>query len=157
TSSLQRKKDRNKTWMADIEPLSILINVVGGSFGGLLIDRRLQCTVELPLESELHSAKTSALVYAEQYMHLHLKDAFWVLPPRVAWSEFVTIRSSEDLQQRITAQRPAIASSRVVRGLSNQQSSNQSGPSRTQPFLVKCSASSPAPLFLGVSAGRYVG
>jgi hypothetical protein len=108
-STNQGKEEPTKTWMADIETPSIVINVDGVSFVGSLIDRRLQCTVELPGESTLQTAKTAALMYAEEYVHLHLANASWVLPSSVEWSEFVAIRSSEELQQRITAQRPTIA------------------------------------------------
>jgi len=154
----QGKEEPSKTWMADIEPLSIVINVVGGSFVGSLIDRRLQCTVELPVESELLSAKASALIHAEEYMHVHLTDASWVLPASVEWSEFVAIRSPEELQQRITAQRPTIAVTRLAGVVPNRQSSRESESSVTRPFVVKRPEASPTPLFLSVlEAGRYTG
>jgi excisionase family DNA binding protein len=157
-TSDQGKEESTKAWMADIEPLSIVINFAGGCFVGSLIDRRLQCTIELPVEPELQSAQASALKYAEEYMHLHLKDACWVLPPSVEWSEFVAIRSPEELQQRITTQSPTIALPSLAGIAANRQSSRKSAPSTARPFVVKRPEASPAPLFLSISeAGRYSG
>jgi excisionase family DNA binding protein len=60
----------------------------------------MQCSVELPVEFDLESAKKSALIYADQYMRAHVGEASWALPESVPWYEFVPIRSPEDLQQR---------------------------------------------------------
>ena len=97
----QRIEAREETWMAEIEPLSVLIHAFDNSCIASLIDRRMRCTVELVVESDLESAKRAALSYAEQYMHVHLGELSWALPQTAQWYEFVAIRSSEDLRRRV--------------------------------------------------------
>jgi excisionase family DNA binding protein len=88
------------TWLAEIEPLSILIHSVRNTYPASLYDRHMQCSVELPVEFDLESAKRSALIYADQYMRAHVGEVSWALSESVPWYEFVPVRSPEDLQQR---------------------------------------------------------
>src|SRR5690349_15013360 len=77
SSATQRNDKRDHTWLVEIEPLTIVIHCLGHSYVASLIDRWLRCTVELPVETDLESAKNSALAYAEQYMHLQIGEASW--------------------------------------------------------------------------------
>src|SRR5947207_5632497 len=112
-SLTRRSNTRDQTWVAEVEPLSILIHSLGHSYVASLIDRRLRCTVELAVESDLESAKISALTYAEQYMHLDIGEVSWLLPKAVQWNEFIAVRSTADLQARISEQRSTTTVSRL--------------------------------------------
>ena len=88
------------TWLAEIEPLSILIHSVGNAWPASLYDRRMHCSIELPVDFDLDSARRSALVYAQEYMRAHVGEPSWTLPQSVQWHEFVAVRSADDLQER---------------------------------------------------------
>jgi hypothetical protein len=91
---------RPTTWLAEIEPLSILIHSVDNAWPASLYDRRMHCSIELPVDFDLNSARRSALVYAQEYMRAHVGETSWTLPQSVQWHEFVAIRSADDFQER---------------------------------------------------------
>src|SRR6266542_2764755 len=80
---------RPVTWLAEIEPLSIFIHSVGNLWPASLYDRRMHCSIELPVDFDLDSARRSALVYAQEYMRAHVDEPSWTLPQSVQWHEFV--------------------------------------------------------------------
>jgi len=147
----QEMKDLERTWTANIEPLSLLIHTIVRSFVGSLIDRRWRCTVELPAESDLESAKRAALQYAEQYMHLHLGEDSWALPTAVTWDEFVAIRSSEELQQRIACQCPTTIAPQMIGPALRKQSGQKSITPGTRPYSLSYPNPSRLALFLSLS------
>jgi excisionase family DNA binding protein len=151
-------QDPERTWMADLEPLTVLIHTIGRSFIGSLIDRHWRCTVELPVELDLGSAERAALQYAEQYMHLHLGHTSWVLPQTVQWKEFVAIRSSEDLQRRISSQCPTTSAAQLSGLAKRKQSAKESISAATGPYISSRPNPSRPALFLSLSeAARYTG
>src|SRR5215471_4676731 len=113
---VQRAGGRGATWLADLEPLSILIQAVGSSWSAWLLDRRIQCSVELPVEFDLESTKRAALLYANEYMHVYVGEASWTMPATDLWHEFTFIRSPEDLEQRRSAMAGPAATSSLCFG-----------------------------------------
>jgi excisionase family DNA binding protein len=145
-------------WMVDIEPLTLVIQTVGRSFLGSLIDRRWQCTVELPVELGLEFAQKAALEYAEQYMHGYLGDDSWIVPKTVQWNEFVPIRSSEDLQRRIASQGPTTSMSQLNSPALQKASGKESIPAATRPYILSRPKPSRPAIFLSLSeAASYTG
>jgi excisionase family DNA binding protein len=151
-------QDPERTWMADLEPLTVLIHATGRSFIGSLIDRHWRCIVELPVELDLVSAEKAALEYAEQYMHLHLGHDSWVLPQTVQWKEFVAIRSSEDLQRRISSQCRTTSAAQLSGPALRKQSAKEPISAATRPYVLSRPNPSRPTLFLSLSeAARYTG
>ena len=147
--------DLERTWMADIEPLSILIHGGGRSFLGSLIDRRWRCTIELPVELDLQSAERAALQYAEQYMHLHLGEESWIFPQTVQWNEFVAVHSLDDLQRRISGQRPTTTDPQIAGPTLRKEPCTEQVPAATRPFILSRPNPSRTALFLSLSEAAY--
>ena len=151
-------KDPERTWMADLEPLTVLIHAIGHSFIGSLIDRRWRCTVELPVELALKSAERAALQYAEQYMHLHLGEDSWALPQTVPWNEFIAIHSSEDLHRQISAQCSKTTAPQFTGPALQKESGKGSIPAATRPYILSRANPSRPALFLNLrEAAGYTG